>query len=115
MNAPVELLEWIQENPGDAASELYEHRLKAMADADELTPEQEADIKTAVAQLEAGLDQMRSELNMPWNLVNRKRMHRLAEILAAVLPDWSVYDVLLVGTFLAGSARQQIMADESRT
>ena len=62
MNPSTELIEWVMESPHDAADELLEHRLKAMADADELTPEQEAEIKDNVASVRAGLEQVRAEM-----------------------------------------------------
>lgn len=70
--------------------------------------EQAARIKDVVAQFGAGLEGLRNELNMPWELVNRKRIDALANQIADFAADWSVYDSYLIGTFLAASARMQL-------
>jgi hypothetical protein len=50
---------------------------------------------------------------MPWQYVTLKRINELAADVAALMADWSVYDVYLVGTYLAASARRQIMEREN--
>jgi hypothetical protein len=78
-----------------------------------LTPEQEQQIKDTIVTLSAGLEQVREELQMPWQYVTLKRINELAADVAALMADWSVYDVYLVGTYLAASARRQIMEREN--
>lgn len=108
MNDLDKLAGWVRQHPTEAAEELLNHRLRQLVEDDELTPEQEAEIKTTVAQLAAGLEQVRAEMEMPWQLVPQKRIQELAETIAMVCPTWSVEDTFLVGTFLAASARQQL-------
>jgi hypothetical protein len=77
-----------------------------------LTPEQVEEVKTTIAQLSAGLEGLRDELGMPWSVMPMKRVRELAEKVADFAADWSAYDSFIVGTFLAASARRQILEDQ---
>lgn len=74
-----------------------------------LSPAQEQYIRTVESQFASSLELLRDELHMPWNLVPRSRISALAHELAVLLPDWSVNDVFLAGTFMAASARHQLV------
>jgi hypothetical protein len=74
-----------------------------------LTPEQEAQYRDTIAQISSGLEMLRDEIRMPWSLVNRKRITELATQVAELVPEWTVNDTFLVGTFLAASARAQLV------
>lgn len=75
------------------------------------TPEEEAQIKNVYAAFAAGLEGLRNELGMPWDLVNRGRIDQLAKEIADFAVEWNVNESFLVGTFLAASARAQLRHD----
>jgi hypothetical protein len=79
-----------------------------------LTPEQEQQYKDTISQIGAGLELLRDEIHMPWNLVNRKRITELATQVAELVPDWTVNDTFLVGTFMAASARHQLVDEAAQ-
>jgi len=69
-------------------------------------------LKDVAALIYAGLDQARSELDMPWTAVSHKGMIALSQQIAIVTRDWTVHEGLLAGTWMAGSSRSQILAAE---
>lgn len=76
---------------------------------DDLEPEARERLLDAVTTIKAGLEQARSEIDMPWNLVPYKRINELGEQIAVLTVDWTAYDSFLVGTWLAASARHQLL------
>jgi hypothetical protein len=76
-----------------------------------LSPEQEQQYRDTIAQIGSSLEMLRDEIHMPWNLVNRKRINELATQVAELVPEWTVNDTFLVGTFLAASARAQLVQE----
>jgi len=66
-------------------------------------------LKDVAALIYAGMDQARSELNMPWTAVSHKGMIALSQQLAIFTKDWTMFEGLLAGTWMAGSSRSQIL------
>lgn len=73
-----------------------------------------ANFKDTVARILAGFEQVRETLDLSWQEVNWKRMRELAERVAMLGFDFKVEEALLIGTWLLGSARQQIQEHEVR-
>lgn len=69
-------------------------------------------IRDAASLILAGLDQAHSELEMPWKVCSWGRMKMLSERIAVETADWTKYDGLLVGTWMAATSRTQILADD---
>lgn len=66
-------------------------------------------VRDAASLILSGLDQARAELQMPYHAVTYKRMRELSERLAIETVDYSPYEGLLVGTWMAGSSRTQLL------
>lgn len=84
----------------------------AFLEAQGLEPEEEKAIRDTAVVVYAGLDQARTELQMPWKIVTHKRMVELSQRVAVETVDWTRYDGLLVGTWMAASSRTQIVHDQ---
>jgi hypothetical protein len=110
--SPEQLIEQLRDPRATAPEELV--ALVDLLDSTQepLTPEQQEEIKTTVAQLAAGMEQLRDELHMPWTAMPLKRIQALAASMAEFASTWSAYDSFMVGTFLAASARRQILDDQ---
>lgn len=78
-------------------------------------PDVQKQVRDVAATILAGLDQARSEMNMPWTAVTHKRMRELSQRMALETVDYSPYEGLLVGTWMAASSRSQIIAAERGT
>lgn len=74
------------------------------------TPEELEQIKDIIALISAGLEQVRQEADMPWSAVPLRRIHELAEEVAAMAAGWTAYESWLVGTWMAASARHQLLS-----
>lgn len=73
-----------------------------------LPDEQAEQLRDAASVIFAGLDQVRSELKLPWNKITAKRMRALSERLAVETVDYTAMEGLLVGTWMAASSRTQL-------
>lgn len=80
---------------------------EVISDADEDVQKQVRDVAATIL---AGLDQARSEMNMPWTAVSWKRMKELSQRMALETVDYTPYEGLLIGTWMAASSRSQIRA-----
>lgn len=65
-------------------------------------------VKDVAALIYAGLDQMRTALDMPWQAVSHKGMVALSQQLAILTADWKAAEGLLAGSWMAASSRAQI-------
>ena len=79
---------------------------------DELEPDESKTLQDVATLIYAGLDQARSSLDMPWGFVSHKRMIELSQRIAVETRDWTPYDGILVGTWMAASSRHQIQAQQ---
>lgn len=79
---------------------------------EEWTDEEVQEFKDTVARILAGLDQVRTQLDLDWQDVSWRRLREVAERVALLGHDFTVEEATLVGTWLLGSARHQIMLAE---
>jgi hypothetical protein len=79
---------------------------------DDWTPEDVQQFKDTVSRILAGMDQVRSQLDLKWQEVSWKRMRELAERVALMGYDFTVEESVLIGTWMLGSARHQIVQAE---
>lgn len=74
----------------------------------EWTEQEVQEFKDTVSRILAGLDQVRSQLDVNWQDITWKRMREIAERVALMGFDFSVEEAILIGTWLIGSAKSQI-------
>lgn len=71
--------------------------------------------KDITSSILAGMEQVRKGLDISWTELGWPRMKELAERLAAVGYDFTVFDSYLLGTYLLSSARSQVRNAEAAT
>jgi hypothetical protein len=79
---------------------------------DDWGPEEIKQYEANVSLVLAGLDQVRSALNIGMREISWPRMKELAQRIIAITYDVNVFETMLVGNYLSSAARSQVMQAE---